>query len=328
MQMSFSDRARAAVLGAHIGDALAFPFHWYYSYDILQKHMDQYYKQDSNGWVHGFQKVHGELQFKHPDSFKYFRLASYWSLSNIVQDHDKCNDNRTAWATKGTHYHHNLRPGETTITVQLCRLLIQSLNESKGYDYEHYLDGYAKYFERPRQHRDTYIEVPHQHFMSVRGKILAKDYPKKDFHKDEAKLRSCAMNESCLSGHTLILPLVLMLAHDPAKAEAAAQAHVGLTHYSKQMSDEVIAMVRLMCGLLQGGDLIDAREKIKAAFYEFQNGVGKSAEDAATAQAKAALPNSDNSLEKLCLIADKDLFVGKNPYALAGEDGCARFSLR
>lgn len=57
MQMSFSDRARAAVLGAHIGDALAFPFHWYYSYDILQKHMDQYYKQDSNGWVHGFQKV-------------------------------------------------------------------------------------------------------------------------------------------------------------------------------------------------------------------------------------------------------------------------------
>lgn len=175
VHVAFTDRARAAILGAHVGDALAFPFHWYYSYNILQQHMDKYYKQDSHGWVHGFQQVHEELKFKHPDSFKYFRLASFWSLSNIVQDHDRCNDNRTAWATKGTHYHHNLRPGETTITVQLCRLLLQSLNESKGYDYEHYLQGYAKYFEAPRQHRDTYIEVPHQFFMHKRAQILAKD---------------------------------------------------------------------------------------------------------------------------------------------------------
>lgn len=78
--------------------------------------------------------------------------------------------------------------------------------------------------------------------------------PKTDYHTDEDKLRACASNESCLSGeaykktngeirnisrmtlgHTLMLPLVVMLAHDPEKAEAAAQAHVALTHYSKQV---------------------------------------------------------------------------------------------
>jgi len=54
----FASRTRGAILGAHIGDALAFPYHWYYSYDILKEHMAQYYQPDENGWAHGYREVY------------------------------------------------------------------------------------------------------------------------------------------------------------------------------------------------------------------------------------------------------------------------------
>ena len=55
--VAYGARVRAAMLGAHIGDAFAFPYHWYYSYDILQKHMDEYYQPDDNGFVYEYKEV-------------------------------------------------------------------------------------------------------------------------------------------------------------------------------------------------------------------------------------------------------------------------------
>jgi hypothetical protein len=46
-----------ALLALIVGDALAFPLHWYYSWDIAQQHLREFYA----GAVTGYTRVHPEV---------------------------------------------------------------------------------------------------------------------------------------------------------------------------------------------------------------------------------------------------------------------------
>lgn len=54
------------VNSSDLGDALAFPLHWYYSRDIALDHKARFY----GGEITGYTAVH--VDAKHPDSWKYF----------------------------------------------------------------------------------------------------------------------------------------------------------------------------------------------------------------------------------------------------------------
>lgn len=145
-----SARIRGAMIGMHIGDSLAFPFHWYYSFDILKQHIEQYYPSDGPGIP--YTAVHPDLRHGHPDASKYF--ANY-KFADGQMPIDIVHEQKEAWQTPGTHYHHRLEKGDVTMTVQLARLLMASLNDCGGYDFAEYLQRYERFFREQGQHMDT-----------------------------------------------------------------------------------------------------------------------------------------------------------------------------
>jgi hypothetical protein len=354
-----------------VGDALAFPFHWYYSHDVLQKHKSLY-PIPKNGGAIGFFEVAESVKHKHPDAAKYF--SGYRPAPASI---DILHEKREAWAIPGTHYHHALRPGEPTTTTQLAMMLADSCAESGGYDFSDYLRRYKAYYTTPLQNTDTYIEAPHRHFFEQ----LAAGKPEHD----------CGMDEDCLSGLTLAMPLMLLgascnsvdtargtsppkpkrakrdeslpAATTASKCIEAVEAHLRLTQNSDSMIREAKAMSccihRLVraastCSQSQqkGVDCMDvdddvqgdSREALKVlteVFGQFRAGLEDEddnceSEETGTRRAKkrevhvkeAKVQAEMARIESLAELSHSELFVGADPYALAGTKGCAVFSLR
>ncbi len=125
-------RIRGALDGLCIGDALAMPVHWYYNRQALQK---------DYGWVTDYLTPRNP----HPDSILW--RSSYTALNargEILHDQAKY------WGQKGIHYHQFLKAGENTLNIKLCRMLVDSLNDNKGYDPDDYLKRYISFMTTPR----------------------------------------------------------------------------------------------------------------------------------------------------------------------------------
>jgi hypothetical protein len=45
--------------------------------------------------------------------------------------------------------------GENTLEAQLCRVLVRSITNSKGYDYDAFLNEYIRFMTTPGSHNDT-----------------------------------------------------------------------------------------------------------------------------------------------------------------------------
>ncbi len=48
-------------------------------------------------------------------------------------------DQAQYWGQKGIHYHQFLKAGENTLNVKICRLLIESINQTGTYDADDFL---------------------------------------------------------------------------------------------------------------------------------------------------------------------------------------------
>jgi len=198
----------------------------------------------------------------------------------------------------GSFYHSELEAGEVTHTVALANLLVDTLAEDGGYDWEKYMARYLNFWRTPGQNSDTYIEIVHRHFFER----LA----------DGTPLHSCGMDESCLSGFAVVMPLVLALhaCNDVAEANAAIEAHLRLTHNSDVLADEATYMAGVLRALLRGEEPLGVIAEAFDRFYEPRAG------------------QPVRSVVELAKLETEELFVGSDPYARAGEPGCAVFSLR
>jgi len=107
--ISLESRHRGALYGMYIGDALAMPVHWYYDRKLLQRD-------------YGFVTDYQAPKNPHPDSemWKHFYTPS--SANDKI-----LHDQAQYWGRHSIHYHQFLRPGENTLNVKLCNLLIQSI---------------------------------------------------------------------------------------------------------------------------------------------------------------------------------------------------------
>ena len=201
---------RASLLTMCAGDALAAPLHWYYSDGALREHRAVYARGEIDGMLRRFSAVLPAFTRAHPDSSKYFRL---WQPEHSGIVHSDAE--MRAWRTAGTHYHANLRPGESTSTVQLALLLTRHLGRHlaasagsastgttagapRAYDREAYLDDYVAYFRTPGRRTDTYIEQVHRDFFATLASGRAPRW-------------ACGADDACLSGLTVALPLLLLL---------------------------------------------------------------------------------------------------------------------
>lgn len=218
-----ASRAQGALTGLCIGDALAIPVHWYYDRRALFR---------DYGRVRDFLKPRNP----HPDSILW---RSRYTPSS--RKDDILHDQAQYWGQRGIHYHQFLEPGENTLNVQLCRLLMESLHEKGCYDPKDYLERYIHFMTTPGMHRDTYIEECHRAFFQRYGRGIPPE--------------RCGTEEKHIGGLPGVVPLGVFYRNDPREAMDAALTHLALTHKGTLMEAAGRLVVELLLGALEGGHL-------------------------------------------------------------------------
>jgi ADP-ribosylglycohydrolase len=211
---------RGTIYGLCIGDALAMPVHWYYNRPALEA---------DYGRVTDFMAPLNP----HPDSILW---RSKYSSPNSKGD--ILHDQTPYWGQKGIHYHQFLKAGENTLNVKICRLLVESMNQTGTYDADDFLRRYIDFMTTAGSHRDTYIEECHRNFFAnyARGRPT---------HK-------CGVQEKHIGGLVGILPVVAFYFNRPDRAREAALAHLALTHPGEKMETAGSLAIDLLLKVLSG----------------------------------------------------------------------------
>ena len=227
------DRPQGTLYGICIGDALAMPVHWYYNRQALNT---------------DYGRVTNYLAPKnpHPDSI-------LWR-SNYIAPNPKgeiLHDQGQYWGQKAIHYHQFLDAGENTLTVKLCRLLIESINQIGVYDPDDFLRRYIAFMTTAGNHHDTYIEECHRGFFANYARGLPP--------------RRCGVTEKHIGGLVGIIPVVAYYYDQPERIHNAALTHLALTHPGLKMATAGKLIIDLLMKVLNGAGLREAiLEEIEA----------------------------------------------------------------
>jgi ADP-ribosylglycohydrolase len=213
-------RARDTLYGLFIGDALAMPVHWYYNRQTMNR---------DYGRVTDYMAPRNP----HPDSILW---RSSYRAPNATGE--ILHDQARYWGQKGIHYHQFLKAGENTLNVKICRVLIESINQSGTYDADDFLRRYIAYMTTPGNHRDTYIEECHRNFFAN----YARGIPP----------RQCGVAEKHIGGLIGIVPVVAYYFNQPDKAREAAMAHLALTHPGYKMETAGSLVIDILLKVLNG----------------------------------------------------------------------------
>jgi len=216
-------KSRGTLYGLCIGDALAMPVHWYYNRQAL---------------FEDYGRVTDYLvpRNPHPDSI-------LWRSSYVAANFrgEILHDQAQYWGQKGIHYHQFLKAGENTLNVKICRLLIESINQTGAYDADDFLIRYIAFMTTAGNHGDTYIEECHRNFFAN----FARGLPP----------RRCGVEEKHIGGLVGIVPIVVFYFNRPDKARAAALAHLALTHPGFKMATAGSLIIDILLKVLNGTPL-------------------------------------------------------------------------
>jgi len=220
MTGSIKSKSRGALYGLCIGDALAMPVHWYYNRIAL---MNDY------GRVTDYLAPRNP----HPDSILW--RSTYVALN---PKGEILHDQARYWGRRGIHYHQFLEAGENTLNVKVCRLLIESINQTGTYDADDFLRRYISFMTSPGNHRDTYVEEYHRNFFANYAKGLPP--------------RKCGVAEKHIGGLIGMIPVVLFYCNRADKAREAALAHLALTHPGMKMETAGSLIIDILLKVLSG----------------------------------------------------------------------------
>ena len=226
MTDSIHSKSRGTLYGLCIGDALAMPVHWYYNRLALYE-------------TYGRVTDYLTPRNPHVDSI-------LWRSSYAASDSkgEILHDQAQFWGKKGIHYHQFLKAGENTLNVKLCRLVIESMNQSGTYDADDFLKRYIAFMTTPGNHQDTYIEECHRNFFANYARGLPT-------HK-------CGQNEKHIGGLVGMVPIVAFYANRPEHARKAALAQLSLTHPGFKMETAGSLMIAIFLKVLNGIPLREA----------------------------------------------------------------------
>ncbi len=233
MTNPYQTRSQGTLYGLCIGDALAMPVHWYYNRRALE---------EDYGRVTDYLAPRNP----HPDSILW---RSDYTAPNSKGD--ILHDQAQYWGQKGNHYHQFLKAGENTLNVKICRLLIESINQTGTYDADDYLKRYITFMTTPGSHQDTYIEECHRNFFANYARGLP--------------THRCGAQEKHIGGLIGIVPVVVFYLNQPDKARETALTHLALTHPGVKMETAGSLIVELLLKVLNGIPLKEAiLEEIEA----------------------------------------------------------------
>ena len=218
-------KIRGAFAGLCIGDALAMPVHWYYDRMALQRD-------------YGYVVDYLPPRNPHPDSILW---RSRYEAPNAKGE--ILHDQAQYWGKRGVHYHQFLKAGGNTLNVQICRLLVESLNHNRGYHANDFLNNYINFMTTPNSHRDTYIEECHRNFFTNYAAGIAP-------HK-------CGVTEKHIGGLVGIIPVIAFYANHPDEARKNALVHLSLTHPGSQMATSAALIIDILLQVFDGEPLRD-----------------------------------------------------------------------
>lgn len=223
-----ADRARGALWGQFVGDALAMPVHWYYDTAALRR---------------DYGEVTGYVTPKHPHPDSIFWRSRYVPASARG---DILHDKARFWSADegaGVHYHGFLAPGENTLNFQLAAQLLESLAARGGrYDHGDYTRRYLDFLLTPGRHQDTYVEECHRGFFTRFAQGQPPD--------------ACAVEDIHIGGLASVAGIAVAYRDDPAEARRRAVEHVTLTHAGRLMREATTAYVELLVNVLSGADVV------------------------------------------------------------------------
>jgi ADP-ribosyl-[dinitrogen reductase] hydrolase len=225
MNNDIRSKIDGALAGLCIGDALAMPVHWYYNRQALE---------NDYGLVSDYLKPRNP----HPDSILW---RSSYTTENAKGE--ILHEQARYWGKRGIHYHQFLEAGENTLNVKICRLLVDSLNQNRGYDAHDFLTRYIHFMTIPNSHQDTYIEECHRNFFANYAAGTA--------------LHKCGVIEKHIGGLLGIVPVVAYYADEPLKARENALAHLALTHPGLKMENAAALIIDILLKVFRGRPLQD-----------------------------------------------------------------------
>lgn len=228
------DRARGALWGMLIGDALAMPVHW--SYDRTAMRRDY-------GLVLDFV----EPRNPHPGSILW---RSKYEARN--ERGDILHDQAKFWGQRDVHYHQFLAAGENTLNLQLAAELMDSLATTGGYTPSDAAERYVRFMLEAGRHRDTYVEECHRNFFTRYATGL--------------NPWECAAEDIHIGGLAGLAPLVVRYRNEPDQALAVVRQHLHLTHRGDLVTVSADAYAKLLLALLEG--TFDARTALAGAMSQ------------------------------------------------------------
>ena len=223
MTPTSENRSAGAIWGSLIGDALAMPVHWYYDRAALRRD-------------YGVVRDYLAPRNPHPDSILW--RSAYTPINGRG---DILHEQGQYWGQRGIHYHQFLAAGENTLSLQLARVLIGSLDESGGYDPEDYLQRYVDFMLTPGRHRDTYVEECHRKFFTAYARGTSP--------------RKCGGSDIHIGGLAHVGVLVALLGGDNEATRGAVREHVELTHRSPEVLTAADVLVRILGDVFGGKHL-------------------------------------------------------------------------
>lgn len=228
------DRARGALWGMFIGDALAMPVHWYYDRAALRRD-------------YGLVVDYIEPRNPHPGSILW---RSQYRARN--ERGDILREQAKFWGQRDVHYHQFLAAGENTLNLQLAAELMESITANAGYAPADAADRYVRLMLEPGRHRDTYIEECHRNFFAR--------------YATGADPWHCAADDIHIGGLVGLAPLVVRYRNEPERASMLVRQHLHLTHRGDLVTASADAYAKLLLALLDG--TFDVRTALAGAMTQ------------------------------------------------------------
>ena len=261
-----SRRVDSALRTTFIADALAMPVHWYYqpleielafTGGITRFEAAPEFHPSSIMSLHSKNKG-GRQSADKSSSASATKCDSFTKPVPQVVGEIILKDKAQFWDTPNVHYHQGMKAGENTLNAHCARVLMRTLAHSSGsYNRDAFVSAYIDFMTvQPPAHPDTYAESYHRGFFAN----LAQD----------RKPEKCAMkthDTASIGGLVTIGPLVFaerLKGTSESDIQIACRAHLALTHPDESLMQVCDRYVKLLCGLINGGD----NARVKALLIE------------------------------------------------------------
>jgi ADP-ribosylglycohydrolase len=245
-------KARSALQGLFIGDALAMPAHWFYRiFDI---------EQTFNGGITQFEAA----PTHHPSSIMSLhstaaggrKTAQKQPQTTIVGD-VILKGKAAYWDVPYQHYHQGMQAGENTLNAHCARLLMRCLAQHQGqYHPQAFLADYIAFMTAdPPQHPDTYAESYHRAFFAnyIQG-VPAE------------QCGAITHDTASIGGLVTLAPLVIaayLQSTDPNTIQQQVKQHLYFTHPDAALAKVADDYTTLILALWHSSNPEDARNLLE-----------------------------------------------------------------